>query len=213
MKYVVGLPLAALVLVGATAFADAPGTMDAGKRDERLSTDQEAVLPENKPLERNEVVGEKRFGTNQLPRKDAIVGERRSNITVGETREKREFVTPEQRHYEVLDRKTSPWAGKESRYSTSEDAYRSRVATRFQDRIGEASPMPGGKTPVISKRTSFDRVNRFAFRKNGDQRVTVTKAGAGEEAQDISKNSAPVPGGPIGSGQPKVSITNPQASP
>lgn len=189
MRFVAGLTLAVFATVPAVDAA--PGRVDANKRSVRVSTEETAVLPENKPIEQNEVVAEKRFDTQVKPKEQAIVGERRSSVTTENSREKELFVTPEQKHYDVIDRKQSPWAGKQSRYSTSEDAYRSKVATRFQDKIGDAQPFNGDMKPVTTKRTTFDRVNRFAFRRNGDRPVTATSAGSEQLPADISFSSNP----------------------
>jgi len=189
MKFAVGLALAALAtLLPAQA---APGRIDASKRAARLSTDEKAVLPENKPIERNEVLMDKRFDTQTIPRKDAVVGERRSNIAVEETRDKELYPTPEPKKFDTIERKESPWAGKKARYSTSEDAYRTKVAVRFQDKIGDASPITKDAKPVVSQRTTFDKINRFVFHKNGDQSVSVTKAGSEIPAGDASGSSSP----------------------
>lgn len=189
MKVAAGLTLAALALPLVSLAA--PARMDASKRAGSFATEQRAILPEKKPLEVNDVVGEKRFATEQIERKTAVVGDRRSDIAVTETREKTFFATPGRKEYEVIERKDSRWAGKSSRYSTSEDRFEGKFATRFQDRIGEASPLSENVKPVVSKRTSFDRINRFAFRRNSEEGVSVTKAGAEQAPVDISGSSSP----------------------
>lgn len=189
MKLAVGLTFAALAITSVAAAG--PGRMDVSKRAASVSTDDKAVLPENKPLERNEVLMDKRFDTQTVERKDAIIGERRSAITVEEGREKKLFVTPDRKEYDVIERKESVWSGKQSRFSTSEDAYRSKVATRFQDKIGEASPVTKEVKPAISQRTTFDKVNRFVFRKNGDQRIRVNAAGTEGATGDAAEASSP----------------------
>jgi hypothetical protein len=205
---------ASLLLTAATLPA-APGRLNTSKRSDRVSTDQKAILPgENKTPERNEVLMDRRFRSgDEFKKESALVGERRSGITLEESRDKKLFPAPERKEYDVIERKDSPWAGKESRFSTSEDAYRSKVAVRFQDKIGDASPLGGGMTPVVSKRTTFDRVNRFAFRKNGDQAVTVTGAGSEREGRDISGSSAPAPGGSGGDRAPEpASLSSPPSA-
>lgn len=189
MRFVTGLTLAVFAIVSAADAA--PKGVDANKRAERVSTDEKAVLPENKPIEKNEVVSEKRFSTQVNPKEKALVGEKRSAVTTENSREKELFVTPEQKHYEVIERKESPWAGKQSRFSTSENAYRSKVATRFQDKITDAQPFNRDMEPITTKRTTFDRVNRFAFRRNGDRPVTATAAGSEQTPTDISLSSKP----------------------
>lgn len=193
MKSAVGLTLAALAIslsAAPSAFAG-PGRMDVGKRAPRVSTEEKAVLPESIPTERNEVLMDKRVGTELVPRKDAIVGERRSTIAVEETREKTFFRTPERKEYEVIERKENRWNGKESRFSTKEDAYRSKTAIRFQDAIGEASPVSKDAKPVVQQATTFDKINRFVFRKNGEQTVRVSTAGSEQPAADGSEVSSP----------------------
>lgn len=185
----------ALVLVTALSVLSSlpaqagPGRMDTTKRASRVSTEKKAVLPEAVPLERNEVLPDKRFGASVQPRQDALVGERRSAIEITETRDKAEFVTPERPQPEIIERTDSPWAGKESRFSTADDAYRSRVATRFQNKISDASPVTRNVEPVIDKRTTFDRINRFSFRKNAP--VSVTIAGSEQAAADAAQSSSP----------------------
>jgi len=189
MKIAVGLALAALA-TSAPALAG-PGRMDTGKRAPRVSTEERAILPENPELKRNEVLLDKRIETKILPRKDAVVGERRSALVVEESREKKQFATPERKKFDIIERRDSPWAGKVSRYSTAEDSYRSQVATRFQDKIGDASPISQEVRPVVSQRTTFDKINRFAFRKNADQAVSVTAAGSGRAPADAGGSHSP----------------------
>lgn len=203
MKLAVGLTLAALATCAVSAAA--PGEMDTGKKAIETSTqEQKAVLPNNKPIERNEVVGEKRFerGTEVRTKDNALVGERRSEMKVGEEKEKALYPSPGKKEYEVIDRKDSRMNGKEARFSTSEDAYRSKTALRFQDKIGDASPITGEVTTSYSRRTTFDRVNRFAFRKNSDNRVRVNSAGSESQAGDISDRSS------VSISEPKVSVLN-----
>ena len=190
MKSVVGLTLAALATV-ASAFA-APGRMDTSKRASQVSTQERAILPENKPIERNEVLMDRRFSTEVRDKKDALVGERRSTIAVEESRDKKFFSVPERKEPEQIERKDSRWSGKQSRYSTSEDTYNSKVALRFQEKIDDARPFVDSK-PSISKRTTFERINRFAFRRNNGDAVSVTTAGSELAPRDISEASSTNP--------------------
>ncbi|TAG31127.1 MAG: hypothetical protein EAZ36_03300 [Verrucomicrobia bacterium] len=189
MKFVVGLVLAALATTD--GLSSAPATMDVSKRATETSTDEKAVLPENRPLERNEVLMDKRFEGETVPKKEAVVGERRSSISVDERTEKKRFFAPERKAPETVERKDSVWNGKQSRFSTADDAYRSKVADRFQDKISDATPIVGDVKTQVSKRTTFDRVNRFVFRKNADQTVGVSTAGSEAPAADASGFSSP----------------------
>jgi hypothetical protein len=105
MKPVVGLALAALATL-APAFA-APGRLDLSKRSSKVSTEEKAVLPENKPIELNEVLMDKRVDTETFEKKDALVGERRSTIKVEESRDKKLYPRPEVKEYELRERKDS----------------------------------------------------------------------------------------------------------
>lgn len=192
MKTPAGPLFFAVAIALAAPLCAAPGKLDTTKRS-KTSTEQKAVLPDQVPMEKNDVLQERRVERELLPRKDALVGERRSSIMVEEGREKNMFPTPERREYDQIERKESPWAGKKSKYSTTEDGYRSKVATRFQDKIGDASPINNKATPVIEQRTTFSRVNRFAFRKNGDQTIEATTAGSERPAQDLSEQSGTAP--------------------
>jgi hypothetical protein len=188
MKLTAGLFPA--VLACSVSLSAAPGRLDTTQRATRVSTEQKAALPETKAIERNEVLMDKRFQAAPFEKKEALVGERQSSIAMEESRAK-EMITPERKTYDTIDRKESPWAGKESRYSTADDAYRTRVATRFQDKIGDASPISQDVKPAVQQRTTFDRINRFAFRKNRDQGVSVTPAGSESPAGDASAHSSP----------------------
>jgi hypothetical protein len=176
----------------------APDRLDIAKRA-RASTEQKAVLPETKAPEQNLVVGERRFvGPGEFEKKSAVVGERRSGIAVEETREKSRFVVPETRERELIERRESVWNGRQAPFSTREDAYRSQVAVRFQDRIGQASRFDESTMPVTSQRTTFDRVNRFSFRRNGDTGVSAGAAGAEAGSRDVSGESSLAPGVSLG---------------
>lgn len=192
MKIPAGLLFLAVAIALVAPVSAAPGKLDTTKRS-RTSTEQKAVLPEQVPIQQNEVLQERRVEREVLPRRDALVGERRSSIAVEEGREKELFRTPDRPQYEQIERKDSPWAGKKSKFSTAEDAYRSRVATRFQDKIGDASPMYSDVKPVVEQRTTFSRINRFAFRKNGDQTIEATTAGSERPAQNLSEQSGTAP--------------------
>jgi len=186
---------------GMSAALAAPRRVQVEKRADNFSTEtQKAVIPEMVPLERNEGLIDKRFETSTIERQEALLGERRSTIELKEGKEKKMFQAPENKKFETIERKESAWAGKKSRYSTSEDAYRSKVATRFQEKIGEASPFAGEVKPVVSQRTTFDRVNRFVFQRDEDETTKVTTAGGGTPPVPIPDNGTQGGGAAAGSG-------------
>ncbi len=189
MKPHVGRYLAAGLFAALTPAVAAPGKVDTTQRATSVSTDQKAALPENVPLEKNEVLTDQRFKSQTVPKKDALIGERRSTIETKETREKN-MIQPERKEYDKIDRKDSPWAGKMSRYSTKDDTFTTERTNRFQDKIGEASPVSNKVKPVTSQRTVFDRINRFAFRKNSDASVTLSTAGSEKAPTDAANRSS-----------------------
>lgn len=199
-----GFALAVLATVLASGpLIGAPNRADVSERSS-VTTEEKAVLPENKPLERNEVLMDQKVDKKLYERKGALVGERRSSIEMKESKDKQMFVAPENKHYEKVERKESVWQGKTaSRFATGDNGYRSKSAIRFQDKIADASPVVDNVKPVVSQRTTFDKVNRFAFRRNADP-VGVTAAGSGKAA------ATPLPGetpAGITLGAPKVTTS------
>jgi len=198
VKPLLGYLLAAAMCMTAVSAFSAPGRLDTTKRSP-ISTEKKADLPDAVEMKQNEVLQDRRFSTGDLKDKEsAIVGERRSAIEAKETREKkmapeRELIEPDK-----IPRKESAWNRKESsKFSTSsEDRFRSRVATRFQDKIGDASHFPTPKRSANDQLTTFSKVNRFAFRKNGDQSINVNRAGSEFGGADISDRSSLAPGSP-----------------
>ncbi len=170
--------------------------MDTSKRA-RVSTEQKVELPDAVEIKQNEVLQDRRFSEGELREKEkAFVGERRSAIDAGETEEKKLAPTKELIAPDQIPRKESPWNRKQSKFSTGEDSFRTGVASRFQDKIGDASPFPAPARTAMDQRTTFSKVNRFAFRKNGDQAITTTRAGGGAEEGNVSDRSGLAPGSP-----------------
>lgn len=195
---VAGLALAALAVIvassGVCAEEGGGAGLDVGRRAERVSSEQKAVLPDQKPVERNEVLMDKQVERKIYDRKGALVGERRSSIEMKESRDKQMFVGPDQKHYDTVERKESLWNGQTAdRFVTGDNGYRSKSAIRFQDKIADASPVVDNVKPVVSQRTTFDRVNRFSFRRNpdpvgvkaaGSQKAEVTSTGGDPDLPD-----------------------------
>lgn len=179
-------------LTGVAEVAGAPGKLDTGRKVQRFSTEEEAVSPDLLPLDRQQVVQDKReesLSTRRFTGREAPVGDRRSRIDVVETREKEQYRAPEKKTFDTITRKDAAISTKDTRFSTREDVYRSRTAERFQEKISAAQPAFKDSKPVVTKRTSWNSVNRFAFRKNSDQEIMVTKAGS---------EAAPTPADPAG---------------
>jgi hypothetical protein len=190
VKPLVGLYLAAAMCMTATFVYSAPGRMDPGKLA-RVSTETKAILPDAVEIKQNEVLQDSRFSTGAVREKqEALVGERRSMIETKETRDKKMAPTRDLIEPDRIPRKDNAWNGKQSKFSTSEDSYRTGTATRFQEKIGDASPFPAPNRSVTDQRTTFSKVNRFAFRKNGDQTITTSVAGREGATSDISDRSS-----------------------
>lgn len=150
--------------------------------DTPLSPGREA---NQRPFFKNEIVQEQRFRAPEvIERKDAIVGERRAPIDMSETREK-----------EIIDRKTYPKPEVRDHQVNRHDGEKSRIqprgdmvkkydtVTKYQDRMADAKTATALREPKFEKRTSFDKLNRFIFKRNGpgtpDGRPMVTPAGGG----------------------------------
>jgi hypothetical protein len=181
----------ALLAVGAgwADLAAAPRRIDHGKRSAAFSPKAEdnQIKPDTVPTERADVLQDKRFNSGDtLPRETALVGERRAPIELKESRDKEIFVTPDAPTYDRRPtEKNERLNGKMATISTTDTYERSRTAERFQEKIDAARPVVKESRASIAKQTTFDRVNRFVFRKNADQRPTVQRAGDEAAPRDL----------------------------
>ncbi|MFH1500278.1 MAG: hypothetical protein ABII82_20930, partial [Verrucomicrobiota bacterium] len=143
---------------------DPAARIDASKRS-RVSTEEQALDPEVRPMERADGVQDRRFDRGELlDQPDAPVGDRRADIDLQESREKT-LIEPELKTYERLDYDPSRYDGQRSdRFRTGDDIYRTSMAQRYQNSLGEAQD--AAPKTVVKKRTTFDSVNRFIFRRN-----------------------------------------------
>lgn len=150
--------------------------------DTPLSPGREA---NQRPYFRNEIVQEQRFRAPEIiERKDAIVGERRAPIDVTETR-KKEIV--ERKNYpkpELRDHKVNRHDGEQSRIQPRGDMVKKYdTVTKYQDRMADAKTATTLREPKLEKRTSFEKLNRFIFKRNApgaaNGKPMVTPAGGG----------------------------------
>lgn len=170
-----------------------PANFDATQQNTRLApTPDNADMPlspsrpaNQRPFFRNDHLQDQRFNTPQMiDRKDAVVGERRAPIDLTEKREK---VMVDRKDYpkpEVRDRKINRHDGERSRIQPQGDAVkRYEPVAKYQDRIADAKNATAQREPKMEKRTSFEKLNRFIFKRNGpgtpDGRPMVTPAGGG----------------------------------
>jgi hypothetical protein len=203
MPFFVGSPFAAaapalavMLLLSALEGQAAPRRVDPSRRAEAVdpaSADTRAVLPGPIAPERAAAVQESRFPTapSRWQGRTAPANGRRAAVTLEETREKT-LIDSERIETTQRERETNRWSGQRARVSTQDDTFRTPATNRFQEKIGEAQAYPNAAiTPAIQKRTSFDRVNRFVFRKNRDAAVTVTPAG--QDASALPPSTSPSP--------------------
>jgi hypothetical protein len=152
------------------------------RTDSRLAPNQEA---NQRPIERNERLQDQRFsGPEQIERKDAPVGDKRAPIEMKETREKN-----------LIERKTAPkpelktWDknrhdGEKADHQPKGDQIKKyEMAEKYQSRMTDAKTAAAQRQPKMQKVTSFEKINRFLFKRNGPGSETgkamVTPAAGG----------------------------------
>jgi hypothetical protein len=150
--------------------------------DTRLAPNQEA---NQRPIERNDLLQDQRFkAPDKVERKDAVVGEKRAPIDIKEAREKN-----------VIERKDVPkpelktWdknrhnGEKFGRQPSGDDVKKYDMADKYQGRMTDAKTAAAQRQPKMEKRTTFESINRFLFKRNGpgsaDGKAMVTPAAGG----------------------------------
>jgi len=160
----------------------APGTNNDDSRLAPGNTDNQL------PFKRDDRVQNSRFSTPELrDKKLAPVGDRRAPFDVTETRDKnivdrKDYPTPE-----IRDNKMSPDNGQLYRDQPKGDMVKKYdMVGKYQDRMTDAATAASQRQPKFEKRTTFDKINRFVFRRNGNpgegDNAVVTKAGGGADA-------------------------------
>jgi hypothetical protein len=139
------------------------------------------------PFKRDERVQNNRFTTPELREKQpAPVGDRRAPIDVTETREKTIIDRKDYPKPEVRDNKMSPDNAQMFRTQPTGDSIKKYdMVGKYQNRMTDAANAAAQRQPKLEKRTTFDKINRFVFRRNGpgeDGNSLVTKAGGGPSA-------------------------------
>jgi hypothetical protein len=150
--------------------------------DNRLSPQRPA---NQRPFFRNDTVQDQRFNAPEnIERKDAAVGDKRAAIDITETREK---VIIDRKDYpkpEVRERELNRHDGEKSNIQPQGDMIKSydKVA-KYQDRMADAKNSPYKRQTTLEKRTTFEKLNRFIFQRNGpgsgDGQPVVTPAAGG----------------------------------
>ena len=188
------LLVAALGGVGVVGVrADDPSKFDPAKQndqlaptaertDTRLAPNQEA---NQRPIERNDRLQDQRFkAPEKIERKDAVVGEKRAPIDIKETRDKN-----------LIERKDAPkpelktWdknrhdGEKYNRQPKGDEVKKYEMVDKYQSRMTDAKSAAAQRQPKLEKRTTFESINRFLFKRNGpgtpDGQAMVTPAAGG----------------------------------
>jgi hypothetical protein len=170
-----------------------PSQIDATKQNTQLApTPESADTPLSPDREtnqrtffRNDHVQEQRFRTPELiERKDAAVGDRRAPIDMTEKREKtiidrKDYPKPEVREREMFHRD-----GEKARIQPKGDMVKTYdKVSRYQSRMTDADTAAAQRAPKLEKRTTFEKLNRFIFKRNApgatDGKPVVTTAAGG----------------------------------
>jgi hypothetical protein len=185
------LAVSALFLPGLQA--KNPSQVDPAQRNEQLAPTPDSAdtrLSPQRPANqrsffRNESLQDQRFNApEQIDRKDAAVGDKRAAIDVTETREKtildrKDFPTPE-----VRDREMNRHDGEKSHIQPQGDMVKTfDTVSKYQDGMADAKNSTFKRQVSLEKRTTFEKLNRFVFQRNGpgsgDGTSAVTPAAGG----------------------------------
>ncbi len=154
----------------------------ADRIDTRLAPNQEA---NQRPIERNDRLQEQRFnGPEKIERKDASVGEKRAPIEMKETRDKNKIERKDAPKPELKTWDKNRHDGEKSDYQPKGDQVKKyEMADKFQGRMTDAKTAAAQRQPKLEKKTSFEKINRFLFKRNGpgseEGQAMVTTAGGG----------------------------------
>jgi hypothetical protein len=181
MKLTVPLAALGLVLTSAGWAAEATTPVDYTQRNEAYAPTGGVPLLK-KELPKAESLQERRFDKQVTERKmlDAP-GARRAGVEVTETRDKN-VVEKDVRQPEKIERQISPYNQKTAPISTAGDTTKPPTVAKFQDRLSAASTANMARFPALDRATGAT-INRFVFRKNGEDDsaltsgATVTPAG------------------------------------
>lgn len=185
------LVLSAMLPLGMAA--KDPSNVDASKQNTQLAPSPgNADTPLSSGREtnqrtffRNEHLQDQRFNAPEtIERKEAIIGERRAPIDLTEKREK---VIVDRKEYpkpEVRERVLNRHDGERSLIQPDGDMVkRYDTVSRYQNRMADAKTAASQREPKLEKRTSFEKLNRFIFKRNSpgtpDGKPMVTPAAGG----------------------------------
>ena len=170
-----------------------PSQIDASKQNTQLApTPDTADTPlspsregNQRPFLRNDHMQDQRFSApDVIERKNAAVGERKAPIDVTETREKTIIDRKDYPKPEVRERELNRHDGEKARIQPEGDMLKKYdKVSKYQSRMTDANSAAAQREPKFEKRTTFEKLNRFAFKRNGpgsdDGNPMVTPAAGG----------------------------------
>lgn len=192
MRPLLPLFFALAAWVPVLAHAKDPSQVDAAKQNTQLApTPESADTPLSPRREtnqrtffRNDHVQDQRFSVpDSVQRKDAVVGERRAPIDMKESRGKTVIDRKDYPKPEVRDRELNRHDGEKSRIQPDGDMVRKYdTVSKYQDGMKDAKTAAIQRQPKLEKRTTFEKLNRFIFKRNSpgapDGKPMVTTAGS-----------------------------------
>ena len=157
--------------------------------DTRLSPGREA---NQRPFLRNDHLQDQRFNApEKIERKDAPVGERRAPIDLTEKREKKIIERKDFTKPEVRERELNRHDGEKSRIQPKGDQVKKYdTVSKYQSRMADADSGQFQRKPSLEKRTTFEKLNRFIFKRNapgsenGNPTVTTAASAPAPASQD-----------------------------
>jgi hypothetical protein len=170
-----------------------PAQIDAAKQNPNLSPNSETTdsrfSPANeaqqRAIQRNDTLQDQRFQTPaMIERKEAIVGEKRAPIDMQETRAKTIIERKDAPKPEIKTWDKNRHDGEKSAIQPSGDQIKKyELVDKYQSRLNDAKEAAASRQPLVQKTTTFEKINRFVFQRNGPGsdggKAMVTTAGGG----------------------------------
>lgn len=170
--------IAFLVFVPGLQARDPAARINPAKRNDVYTSDQQ-VKPDVKPPQLDDSLQQKRFDTGQVKEQPrAPEADRRAPFDLKESKDKN-LVTPERKTYDKIEYDRNAMSEQRAdRFKTGEQTYRTSLSDRYQSSLHDAEDAAPKTT--VKKRTTFESLNRFVFRRNGDA-ADATPVAAGSE--------------------------------
>ena len=184
------LGLSVLLTLGVRA--DDPSKVDPARQNTQLAPTQDnadnRLAPGNvdnqRPLLRDDRVQDSRFPAPEVREKSmAPDNDKKAPIEMKETREKNIIDHKDYPKPDIRYRETNHHDGEKSRIQPTGDMVKKYdTVSKYQNRIDDAETAAARRQPKLEKTTTFDKINRFIFQRNGPGdggNAMVTPAGGG----------------------------------